>query len=404
MAMNQENVSDGGGRAGGRSGTARVVAIAGAVLIGIPLVYAWGWTFERMRTNSAIAAASSQGEKALATGDSLRALIALNHARELRPSDPALVKAVWRARARFLAENVDRVTVDNLEESRYEMEQLAAEEPRNATYLVAWAHTLQKRGDTAEADKKLAEAVQAEPSNALAHLARAAFLEQTTNKTDDVVAEYNEVLKVDANNFKAHYGLGRIYLLKKDNAKEIDELRKAIAIEPNSYAAHEALADAYLHKGADGMSDALSEYTKASSLQPSNPEPHWGIGTIASQAGRWAMAEQELRTAMKGKRYPEMDLQLGIAIARQNRCQEAMPVFLQFLREQPNNPGALFELGTCAAQMGQKENAVAWFRKVLDVPLPAATDPQRADAEKRNEMVKTRIASLEGSGAAAPKK
>src|SRR5206468_3773938 len=99
------------------------------------------------------------GQKAFKAGDSVKALIAFNHARGLRPSDPELEKAGWRAHTLFLAQNADRVTLDNLEESSYEVQRLVEDEPRNAIYLAAMAHVLQRRGQTAEASQKMAEAV-----------------------------------------------------------------------------------------------------------------------------------------------------------------------------------------------------------------------------------------------------
>ena len=394
MAMNQENVAQGGSGMLGQPGARRAIGIVAGLAVGIPLLYAWGWTIDRMKTNSAISEANKLGEKSLKDGDAVKALIAFNHARELRPSNPEFERNVWKARARFLADNVDRVTLENLEESRYEMERLADEQPGNATYLVAWAHILQKRGDVAEADKKLSEAVKADPHSSLAHLARAAFLQQTSNKIDEVIAEYNATLADDPKSVQAHFGLGRMYLVKKDSAKEMDEYKKALAIDPNNYGAHEALGDAYLHQGTATMPDALHQYTAAAQLQPNNPEPHWGLGLIMMKANRWKEAEAELKAAMRGKRYPEMELNLGMAIANQNRCNEAMPLFLQFLREEPNHPAGMLEVATCAARMGQKDNATAFYKKVLDLPLPAANDPQRADAEKRNDYVRTKLASI----------
>src|SRR5262249_21335618 len=162
----------------------------------------------------------------------------------------------------------------------------------------------------------------------------------------------------------AHLGLGRMYVSKNDSAKEIEELSKAVALEPNSYLANEALGDAYLHAGK--LVDSFKSYNKASQLQPKNPEPHWGLGMINSQAGKWSEAEAELRMAMKGQRFPEMDFQLAQAVARQpNRCPEAIPLFLVFLREQPDHPAALFELATCEMQVKQNDDAINFLKRLV---------------------------------------
>lgn len=373
------------------------------VLLGVPLLYAWGWTLDRYSTGRAISHAEDQGNKALEGNDPVRALIAFNYARELRPSSPSLQRNIWRARARFLAENADRVTLENLEQSRYEVAELLADDPKNAVFLVAQAHIDLKHGENADAGKNLTEAVKQDPKSVLAHLARAAFLQRTSDKADDVIAEFNAVLAVEPNNFAAHFGLGQMFYLKKDLQKEIDTYKKAIAVNPASYAAHQALGDAYRRVGSvEALGEAHKEYKKAALIQPNNPEPHWGLGIIERLANNWKEAEAELRMAMRGKRTPAMDFELAVVLARQNRCQEAMPFFAQFLREEPTNAGALIEIGTCAQALGQKESARVYYSKVLELPLPSADDPKRADAEKLNAAIRVRIAQLGAPAAAAP--
>ena len=333
------------------------------------------------------------GNKSLAAGDPVQAMIAYKHARELAPTEFKYHQAVWRAVARYLAENYDRVTNENQEESRFQLLQLLADEPHNATYLAALAHVLEHDGQKAEAGKQHDEAVKADPRSAVAHLARAAYLQRASGKVDEAIAEYKAAIAIDGNLAAAHLGLGRLYVTKKDSAKEIEELAKAVQLDPNSYAANEALGDAYLH--AANLLEAFKAYSKAAQIQPRNPEPHWGLGMIKSQAGKWAEAEQELRAAMKGQRFPEMDFQLAQAVARQQgRCPEAIPLFQIFLREQPDHPAALFELSTCAAALGRSEDAAGYLKRLLALPLPLEGDPRREDAIKRAKAAQANLAAL----------
>ena len=343
------------------------------------------------------------GEKSLGAGDAVQAVIAFKHARELAPTEFKYHQAVWRAAARFLAEGLEHVTIENQEESRFELEQLLAAEPKSPIYLTALAHVLEHDGKRAEAGKKLDEAVKADPKSVVAHVARGAFLQRSGGRTDqaidEAVAEYQAALASDPSSLAAHLGLGRLYVSKKDSAKEIDELSKAVAIDPASYQASEWLGDAYLHAGK--LVDAFKAYNRAALLQPRNPEPHWGLGMIKSQAGKWAEAEQELRLAMKGQRFPEMDFQLAQAIARQpGRCTEAIPLFQMFLREQPDHPAALFELASCETLLDRKSDAVGYLKRLIALPIPAEDDPRREDAVKRLRAAQTNLAMLQASMAA----
>jgi len=369
----------------------RVARIALAILVGLPVLFVWRWQIDRWRTDRAIRHAVAAGEKALAARNSVKALIAFNHARELRPSDPALQRDVWRARALLVAESADRVSVDNAEDVRFEVEQLIDEGgPDSATYLTALAHVLQRRGDTAGARARLDEAIKANPQSVIAHLALADMLQHTSDKVDDAIREYQAALAADPNDFAAHYGLSRMYLLKRDSDKELSELNKAVAIK-DDYNAWESLGDAYLH--AQKLTEAAKAYGKAAQLNPSSPEPHWGIGTILSLAGEWPRAEQEIRIAMRGKRYPEMSFQLGLTLARQGKCPDAVPLFLDYLHENPTHAGTLMELGSCAAALGQRDNAIGFYQKVLALPLPQNA-AQREDAEKRRQAAQVALSKL----------
>src|SRR5437660_1694367 len=123
----------------GQPGTKRIIAVAAALFLALPAVFIWAWQIDRWRSGSAASSAYDKGEKALSEGDAVKALIAFSHARELRPSDPTFQRGVWRARARLIAESSDRLTADNVEDIRFEVEQLVSDDKANAsTYLTAW--------------------------------------------------------------------------------------------------------------------------------------------------------------------------------------------------------------------------------------------------------------------------
>lgn len=406
MALNDS--SDQGGSSGGfggQPGTMRIIMIAAAVVIGIPTFFVWGWTLDRIKTNRAVGRALDKGEQALKEADAVQALIAFNHARELRPSDPFNQHAVWRARALLIAQNADRLTAENIEEVRSEVPELVEEDAKNsAIYLTAWGHVLLRRGDNAGAEQKLSEAVKADPKNVVALLARADFLQKTTNKADDAIKAYQDVLAVDPNNFAANFGLGRLYVVKKDPAKEIDFLKKAVSVK-DDYSAHEALGDAYLHakNTKDALPAAFKEYRAAAAINPGANEPHWGLGMIYSQANQWGEAEKELRLAMRGKHNSEVEFQLGLALMKQNKFEEAMPLFLQFLRENPKHPAAMYEIGNAAAALHQDQTAAGFYRQVLSLPLPdAVKDPSKATERQQLEALQKDVAERVKKLPAAP--
>lgn len=341
------------------------------------------------------------GDKALAAGNTVQALVAYRHARDLAPTGVKYHQAVWRGAARLVAESPERLTVDNLEEIRFEVGQLLEAEPKSPVYLTAMAHVLERDGKRAEAGKLLDEAVAADGKSAVAQAARGSFLMRTgatAGAVDDALSAFEAAVAADPKHVGAYLGLGRLYVLKKDAAKELSAIEKAVALAPESYAANEALGDACLHAGK--LIEAFRAYTKAAQIEPKNPEPHLGLGVIKSQAGKWAEAEAELRIAMRGARVPGLEVSLAQAVARQpGRCGEAASILSAFLLEQPEHPAALFELASCQAQLERKDDAQATLRRLLALPLPPEGDPRRDEAQKRSAAAEAKLAALGGGGA-----
>lgn len=375
-------------------------AVLAALILVPPAVLVWTWQLERWRAEAAAARHVADGERALAAGNALRAVAAFDKAREIRPGDPELQRASWRARALLAAQRPERITEENQEELRYEAERLLEEGLDKATALTALAQLLRKAGDGQGADRRLAEALAADPRSVVAHLARAAELAKSGAAPAEVGLAYAKVVELAPENFAAHYALGRVAMLQKDTAREIAELKKATSLQDHA-GAWEALGDAHLH--AQDTKEALLAYHRAARLAPARAEPHLGMGLIHAREGRWREAEKELKQASQaGARFSDLGFQLAVALARQGRCSEAVPLLAQLVRESPGHGPALYEMASCAAALGQKETAVGFYRQLAALALPPEGDPARGPAEERARAAQAALAQLVPAAPPAP--
>jgi tetratricopeptide (TPR) repeat protein len=336
------------------------------------------------------------GEKSLAAGDPVVAELAFGYAHDLDPGRYKYLKAIWRTHAVRIARDRELVTVDNARRYRFELAHLQREPIDQGVLLLASSHVAERLGSLDEAMARLGEMLKLDPKDPRAHLARAELLMRTTRDVDQAITEYRAVLAVDKDSFEAHLGLGRLYVMKQDSAQEVSELLAATQKNGQSYEAVEALGDACLHAGR--LDEAIDSYRRAARLRPAEPEPHWGLGLALSRKEKWAEAEREIRIGMVGKHTPQMDLQLGLALARLKRCPEALAALQSYLRDNPESAPALVEMGACEVTLGRDDAAIQYWRRILAQPLPDDA-ALRAAVEVRNRTIEARIKELDGAKA-----
>src|SRR5262249_41965184 len=87
--------------------------------------------------------------------------------------------------------------------------------------------------------------------------------------------------------------------------------RAQIALKPESFYAHFALAKALHERGM--LESAIAEYRKAIRLKPDSPDAHYSLGIALKDQGKWENAIAEYREALRLKpNYPEAHNNLGV--------------------------------------------------------------------------------------------
>jgi tetratricopeptide (TPR) repeat protein len=95
---------------------------------------------------------------------------------------------------------------------------------------------------------------------------------------DQVIAQYEEILKIDPQNTLANYRLGSIYYGKKDYAKAEKYLEKVVNLYPFDY--DSAILYAWTNLKMGRMREAQVLFHKVLLIRPNDPSAMEGLGSI----------------------------------------------------------------------------------------------------------------------------
>lgn len=159
-------------------------------------------------------------------------------------------------------------------------------------------------------------------------------------------------------------------LLEQGKADEaIGEFQKAVALDPKYTAAQLNLAYAYDRQGR--TEEAVNQYQKVIDLEPRNFFAHNNLGVLYDKQGRYeeaiaafeqarqidpsnATTVQNLENAKKSR---------GTVEEREERFAQAR----EKIEANPTDPRASYELGRLHASYGEKDQALEWIAKALEL-------------------------------------
>lgn len=346
-----------------------------------------------------------QGDVALEAGRYPQALAAYGHARELAPTDPDVQRALMRVRVHLIAESASRITPEAIDDARYEAELLLdIDKPRAAVYLTALGNILARQGDAEGAKMKFAEALALDPNAALAHTALGLVLMGRKEDAARAKAEFQLALKAKPENAGALVGLGQIELAEGNIVGAAEHLEAALRIA-ESFDARLALGSARATQQKNG--EAIQHLQRATELDPKSAEAVGSLGQALLGAGKLEDAERALRAAALMRPDPDTRNALGFALVRQKKAAAALDVFRGVLADDVASAPALLGAGVASEDLGQKEQAVAFYQKLLGLPSsgPGArmlTDLQRQAQSRVTALAAAAPPASASAGPAAP--
>ena len=131
----------------------------------------------------------------------------------------------------------------------------------------------------------------------------------------DSIRFYEHMIKVNSNNYLAHYNLGEVLAEHGKRKEAIRHYIQTLRIKPGHVGALNNLGNALLIEGK--YRQAISHYTAALKLVPDDPEIHNNLGVALIQEGKFDQAIDHFMIALKIKPdYGEARKNLQIAMKR----------------------------------------------------------------------------------------
>jgi TolB-like protein/Flp pilus assembly protein TadD len=223
---------------------------------------------------------------------------------------------------------------------------------------LAWIETIYD-WDWLGAEKEFQRAIELDPNSAQAHDMYALYL-ASVGRWDKSDMEIHRAEALDPLSFRIYRDGGRIYYLGHRYDRSVEQLRKALELEPDFYLAHTWLGLAYAQMGR--LPDAVAEAQKGAQLNGS----------------------------------PLIRAFLGYTYAAAGKKSEARKIAEELAAEREQRYVCPFEIGTIHLWLGEKDEAFRWFEKGYDersfcMPLikfdprldPVHADPRYQDLIRR---------------------
>ena len=265
------------------------------------------------------------------------------------------------------------------------------------------------------------------PNVATYHLKLATFYDR--QKQLKAIRFYDKAIELDAYNaeayyrrgmFMSNYTFGEAKVLLYSPKDVMDDLQKAVQLDPNLAGAHYALGVAYDRMG--DVKKAMVEFQKAGNLDPSDPRPHLYLGEKYANAGQFhvaitafakaikadpenvealkdyaflCLAHNEERGWRQAKRALEKAIQIrpndaeilmnyGYTLYLSRKNHEAIAHYLRSIELKPDWPLSRYNLAIAYEQIGKKELALAEYQKVVKLD---SEGPHTEKALKRIQIL-----------------
>lgn len=159
-----------------------------------------------------------------------------------------------------------------------------------------------------------------------------------------------------------HLSAAQLDIKKHEVNNAIIELRRAVQLDPQLAKAHSELGRLYAQEG--NLRGAYQELQEALKMDPDDRDAHMAMAEVLVRSGSFANAENEANLILgKWKDLPAASLVLAEAEVGQREPEKARVIVEQFLRSNPNDNRALFDLAVIQLATGKWPDAEANLRR-----------------------------------------
>lgn len=369
--------------------TLQVLAALAVVAAAVPLTLnQWDHRTARSEVKLRAASHASLAQQAVAAQDPGLAAQAWSEAVALDPGNPTYRDGLTRAHVDAILNDAAVIAPDPLRLHAELADAVTRTQSPDARLLTAFGRVLQFRGQGEQARARFAQAVQADPNLADAHLylGDAALKD---NKLDEASVALGRALELDPKLVLARFALGQVRAQQKRPDEAIKLLREAADAIPNGKV-WLALGKVLIEK--ENWAEAETALERALALDKSLVVAHGLLAEAYLKTQRMEAATGALRLAYERAGDITAYRKLGRLLARTNRPEQSMTVFTEIRSLFPNDVEAHCQIGAGAMGVGQLDVAKAALERCVEL---AAADPEagplledgRQALAKANELI-----------------
>ena len=178
-----------------------------------------------------------------------------------------------------------------------------------------------------------------------------------SGKLEPAAQLYQKILFQEQDNASALHLLGVLHDQQGQHARAVEEIGRAVALQPNVPAFHANLAEAYR---------ALGQFERAAGccrmalrLWAEFPEAHCNLGLALQGLGRHAEAAEEFKHALRLRPdFAAAHNNLGITLRELGKFEDALEHFRRAVKFAPDYPPAHTNLGQLLLDLGHPEEAL----------------------------------------------
>jgi Flp pilus assembly protein TadD len=176
----------------------------------------------------------------------------------------------------------------------------------------------------------------------------------------EAVPEYERALTANPNHVKSHNNLA-LALVELGRLEEAaGHFKTSLEFEPKA----DIYSDLGFIMAQLGKSEAArADYQKALELDPNCASAHFNLAVTFVQAGKFGEAESHYRQALPGRPTAETHNGLGYVLARQGRTDEAVAEFRKAIDVDPKFTPAYNNLAEALVKQGKLEEAEHYYKR-----------------------------------------
>jgi tetratricopeptide (TPR) repeat protein len=228
----------------------------------------------------------------------------------------------------------------------------------NKKALVDFQEANKRRPDIPELRKQIADMGGTEIAGPISQTGRnsqeEALYREAHDAEQDARTAFEHVIQIDPNSYRAHQIMADALIAEQQNEKGIEEYRTVLQLKPDLPGIHEAVGNILVEAGK--LPDALKEFQDEVQLQPRSATAHMNVGRVLLMMGDDESAGRSLADALKLDRPPlETYFLLGKLELRRNRYPAAIAALTHYLSTEKEASSAYYLLARAYRGTGDKE-------------------------------------------------